>query len=348
MIDFGGWSMPVQYRGIIEEHRAVRSGVGMFDISHMGELFVEGEGAERWLNGLLTNDVARLAVGQCQYTLLLNENGGVIDDLIVYRLAPSRYLLVVNASKIDEDRAWLESHLESGITLRDESDAYAAIAVQGPHATHLFDALFRNGPVCPARNHLLAAEFEGARCLIARTGYTGEDGFEAFCPAAIGAHLWRGFLAAGDPWQLKPCGLGARDTLRMEMCYPLNGVDLSADTTPLEAGLGIFVDLQKPAFIGRSRLVAQKENGVPRRLVPFKMREASPPPRSHYKVLKNGEAVSETTSGSMSPTLNIGIGMTYLPTALARAGEEIDIDIRGRQHPARIEKKPLVRPASAA
>jgi len=348
MIEFGGWLMPVQYSGIMDEHRAVRTSLGVFDISHMGEFFVAGESAERWLNGMLTNNVARLAPGECQYTLLLNETAGTIDDLIVYRLESSRYLLVVNASKIDEDRSWLEQHLDAGVELRDESAEYAALAVQGRNAPQLFAALFGNEPACPARNHVAAVSFDGAQCLVARTGYTGEDGFELFCPSGTGPKLWRAVLETGARWQIKPCGLGARDTLRMEMCYPLNGVDLSAETTPLEAGLAFFVDLQKPAFIGREKLISQKENGVTRKLVPFKMREGSPPPRSHYKVLKNETVVSETTSGSLSPTLNVGIGMTYLPAPIARPGEEIEIDIRGRRYPARIEKKPLVRPANAA
>jgi aminomethyltransferase len=348
MIEFGGWLMPVQYSGIMDEHRAVRSSLGVFDISHMGEFFVTGANGERWLNGLLTNNVARLAPGECQYTLLLNANGGIIDDLLVYRVEPSRYLLVVNASKIDEDRAWLEAHLEAGVEFRDESPAHAALAVQGRHAPELFALLFGKNPPCPPRNHIARVQFAGADCLVARTGYTGEDGFEIFCPATIGAKLWRAILERGAPWQIKPCGLGARDTLRMEMCYPLNGVDLSAETTPLEAGLGFFVDLEKPAFVGREKLVSQKANGLPRKLVPFKMRAPSPPPRSHYKVLKEGTTVSETTSGSLSPTLNIGIGMTYLPPAMARAGEEIAIDIRGTAYPAQVEKKPLVRPGNAS
>jgi aminomethyltransferase len=190
--------------------------------------------------------------------------------------------------------------------------------------------------------------FRDATCIVARTGYTGEDGFEVFCAAALAPQLWRAILDLGAQWNVKPCGLGARDTLRMEMCYPLNGIDLSPETTPLEAGLAMFVDLQKPEFIGREQLLAQKESGVARRLVAFKMLGASPPPRSHYKVLKEGTPVGETTSGSMSPTLRVGIGMTYLPAAVARVGEEIAIDIRGRAHPARLEKKPLVHPGVAA
>jgi len=214
MIEFGGWLMPVQYSGIMDEHRAVRTSLGVFDISHMGEFFVAGESAERWLNGMLTNNVARLAPGECQYTLLLNETGGIIDDLIVYRLESSRYLLVVNASKIDEDRSWLEQHLDAGVGLRDESAEYAALAVQGRNAPQLFAALFGNEPACPARNHVATVSFDGAQCLVARTGYTGEDGFELFCPSGTGPKLWRAVLETGARWQIKPCGLGARDTLR--------------------------------------------------------------------------------------------------------------------------------------
>lgn len=348
MVDFGGWSMPVQYSGILEEHHAVRTGLGLFDISHMGQFFVEGPQAAAWLQHLLTNNLERLAIGECQYTFLLNERGGVIDDLIVYRLAENRYLLVVNAAKIEEDFAWMEGHAREGATLENASDAFAGFAVQGPKSAPLFDAFFGGRYSRPARNEILAIEIDDQPYFIARTGYTGEDGFEVFCPAGRAVKAWNDILERGAQFGIKPCGLGARDTLRLEMCYPLNGSDLSPDTTPLEAGLSIFVDLQKPAFLGRNALLAQKEGGISRRLVPFKMTGQSPPPRSHYPVFKNGEKISETTSGSLSPTLKAGIGMVYLPTALARIGEEIEVEIRGRRFPATIEKKPLHRPGTAA
>jgi aminomethyltransferase len=343
MVDFGGWSMPVQYRGIIEEHHAVRGNLGVFDISHMGQFFAEGAESAAWLNRLLTNNVDRLAVGECQYTLLLNETGGVIDDLIVYRIGDARYLLVVNAGKIDEDFAWMQRHLVPGITFVNRSDDFAGLAVQGPRSAQLFDTFFEGKYSRPARNGILAVEIDGETYYIARTGYTGEDGFEAFCPAALAVKSWGDILRKGAEFGIKPCGLGARDTLRLEMCYPLNGSDLSGDTTPIEAGLSIFVDFKKPDFIGREALTRQKEEGVKRRLVPFKMTGTSPPPRSHYAVFKGEQKIAETTSGSLSPTLKIGIGMAYIPTEFARINEQIDIEIRGKRFPAVIEKKPLHR-----
>jgi aminomethyltransferase len=348
LVDFGGWSMPVQYSSILDEHHAVRTGLGVFDISHMGQFFAEGPGATAWLQRLLANNVERLEVGECQYTFLLTEKGGVIDDLIVYRLAEERYLLVVNAAKIDEDFAWMQAHPGEGVVFENASDSYAGLAVQGPKSVQLFDAFFDGKYSRPARNGILRIEIDGAEYYIARTGYTGEDGFEVFCDADRAVKSWQDILARGEQFGIKPCGLGARDTLRLEMCYPLNGSDLSPDTTPLEAGLAFFVDLLKAEFIGRDALLAQKEAGIARRLVPFKMKGASPPPRAHYGVYKNGEKIGETSSGSLSPTLKIGIGMAYIPTEFARIGEEIEIDIRGKRFPATIEKKPLHRPAHAA
>jgi len=343
MVDFGGWSMPVQYSGIIDEHHAVRGGLGIFDISHMGQFFVTGEAACAWLNRLLTNNVERLGIGECQYTFLLNERGGVIDDLIVYRIAEERWLLVVNAAKIDENFAWMQARLQGGIDFMDASDEHAGFAVQGPRSAQLFDAFFGGQHRQPARNEILRIDIDGEPYFIARTGYTGEDGFEVFCVAGRAVRAWRDILSRGAAFGIKPCGLGARDTLRLEMCYPLNGSDLSPETTPLEAGLSIFVDLNKPDFIGRAALVAQKAEGVKRRLVPFKMAAPSPPPRAHYGVFKDGVQIAETTSGSLSPSLQTGIGLAYVPTALARAQETIEIDIRGRRFPATIEKKPLRR-----
>ena len=343
LVDFGGWSMPVQYSGILDEHHAVRTSLGVFDISHMGQFFAEGSGATAWLQSLLANNVERLGVGECQYTFLLNERGGVIDDLIVYRLGEERYLLVVNAAKIDEDFAWMESHPGEGVAFENASDSYAGLAVQGPKSAQLFDAFFGGKFARPARNEILRIEIDGFEYFIARTGYTGEDGFEVFCAADRAVKSWQDILARGEQFGIKPCGLGARDTLRLEMCYPLNGSDLAHDTTPLEAGLSIFVDLGKPEFIGREKLTEQKQNGVKRRLVPFKMTGPCPPPRSHYAVYKDGQKIAETTSGSLSPTLKAGIGMAYIPTEFARINEQIEIEIRGKRFPAVIEKKPLHR-----
>jgi aminomethyltransferase len=347
MVDFGGWSMPVQYSGIIDEHQAVRRELGAFDISHMGQVFIEGSQAAAWLNELLTNNVDRLSVGECQYTFLLNEKGGVIDDLIVYRIEDQRYLLVVNAAKIEEDFAWLEAHRSPEVKLDNQSAEYAGIAVQGPNSAKLFDAFFGGRHSRPARNEILGIVIDDSPYYIARTGYTGEDGFEVFCRADRAVKSWRDILERGAPFGIKPCGLGARDTLRLEMCYPLNGSDLSPTRTPLEAGLSIFVDLQKTKFVGREALAEQKAKGVTHRLVPFKMTGKTPPPRAHYGVYKDGNQIAETCSGTVSPSLGAGIGMAYVPTQFARINEQLEIDIRGKRFPATIEKKPLYQPDAA-
>ncbi len=333
--------MPVHYTGILDEHQAVRTGLGAFDISHMGQFLVAGENATQWLNGLLTNNVERLEPGLGQYTFLTNENGGVIDDLLIYCLAEKRYLLVVNASKIDEDFAWMSQHLTAGVEFSDDSAAYAGIAVQGPLSPQLFDAFFGGKYSKPSHNEILSIQIDGFNYFIARTGYTGEDGFEVFCPADRAVKSWTDILARGAQFGIKPCGLGSRDTLRLEMCYPLNGSDLCPTRTPLEAGLSIFVDLNKGEFIGRDALLEQKTEGIPTRLVPFKMKEKSPPPRPHYGVWKNGEQLGEISSGTLSPSLGVGIGMAYVPAQFARVGEELEIDIRGRRFAAVIERKPL-------
>ena len=332
--------MPVQFTSIIDEHQAVRNSCGVFDISHMGEVFASGPRAFEWLQQMLANDLAKCPVGGAQYTFLLNERGGVIDDLIVYRLAEDNFLLLVNAAKIDEDVAWLEKHLEEGVTLENRSDTMSALAVQGPQAARVYRELF--GAEMPERNQVTALHRCSALVLAATTGYTGEPGFELFFPNALAADLWQSVLNAGA----KPCGLGARDTLRLEMCYPLNGSDLSPDRTPLEAGLSMFVALEKPNFIGREALLAQKASGLPARLAALRMTEKSPPPRAHYPVLVGGKPVGETTSGALSPSLSEGIAMAYLPPDLAKPGQALEVDIRGRKFAAVVEKKPFYRPSS--
>ena len=347
MIGFGGWDMPVQYSGIMDEHHAVRKALGVFDISHMGQFFVNGAQAAAWLNRMLANNVERLAVGQGQYTFLLNERGGVIDDLIIYHIGDEEWLLVVNAAKIDEDFAWMRAHAAPGAVLENRSADYAGLAVQGPNAAEWFQKFVRGGCIAPQRNGIVRTELGGVPLFIARTGYTGEDGFEIFCPAADAVQLWNDVLATGAAFGIKPCGLGARDTLRMEMCYPLNGNDLSPERTPLEAGLGFFVALDKTDFIGRAILAQQKAAGLKQRLAAFKMTGASPPPRSHYSVWKDGVQIGETCSGGLSPTLGCGIGLAYLPIEIAKPGTDIEIEIRGRRFPALVEKKPLHRGGSA-
>ena len=341
IIPFGGWLMPVQYISILEEHQAVRNNVGIFDISHMGQLIVSNPAAAEWLNTMLTNNIDKLEVGQGQYTFLLNERGGIIDDLIVYRIEEQKFLLVVNAARTDEDFAWLDRHRPKNIDLKNRSADFGGVAVQGPRVAELFHALFGNDVDLPPRNHIVDLGFDGTNVSVARTGYTGEDGVEVFFRGEDAVKFWTAALEKGEPLGIKPCGLGARDTLRLEVCYPLNGSDLSPERNPIEAGLGFFVDLTKPNFIGREALLKAKENGSPEKLVAFRMQAKGPPPRPHYSVFDNIERIGEVTSGTLSPSLNYGIGMAYVSAPHAKIGTRIDIEIRGQKFPAIIEKKPL-------
>jgi len=341
MIPFGDWIMPVQYSSIMDEHQAVRNNIGVFDISHMGQLVATGAAAGGWLNEMLTNNIEKLEVGSGQYTFLLNEHGGIIDDLIVYRTAPEEFLLVVNASGTEGDFAWLKQHIAEGVDLQNRSADYAGLAIQGPRVIELFHSFLGAEVELPARNEIKNFDHAGIKLTIGRTGYTGEDGVEVFFPAKDAPRIWNEVLEKGNALGIRPCGLGARDTLRLEMCYPLNGSDLSPNHNPIEAGLGFFVDLKKPKFIGHEVLVQAKEGGTARRLVAFRMKGKGPPPRPHYPVWIGGERIGEATSGTLSPSLNQGIGMAYLPTPHARAGTEIEIEIRGQKFPAVIEKKPL-------
>ena len=350
MVPFAGWLMPVQYTSIVEEHQAVRNNVGIFDISHMGQLIVDGAGTREWLNTMLTNNVGKLDVGMGQYSFLLNERGGIIDDLIVYRIDDLKFLLVVNAARRDEDFAWLQDHLPAvattgsaanSVQILNRSAEFGGVAIQGPRIAELFHALFGANTDLPSRNSIADFPFEGTTVSVARTGYTGEDGIEVFFCAPDAVKFWNAALEKGKPFGTKPSGLGARDTLRLEMCYPLNGSDLSPERNPIEAGLGFFVDLTKPNFIGRDVLVETKEKGPHKKLVPFRMKEKGPPPRPHYAVFENAERVGEVTSGTLSPSLNWGIGMAYVSTGRAKIGAQIDIEIRGQKFPATIEKKPL-------
>ncbi len=343
MVPFAGWNMPVQYTSILDEHGAVRTAAGIFDISHMGQFIVSGPGALEWLNRMLANNVARLAPGQGQYSFLLNENGGVIDDLIVYRVGENDFFLVVNASMIDEDFAWLARHQPEDAALANESALWAGMAVQGPKSAGVFSQVCP-GRELPPRNGIARFPADGGEAVVCRTGYTGEDGFEFFCPAAEGETWFQAFLEAGA----KPCGLGARDSLRLEMCYPLNGSDLSPQHTPIESGLGFFVDLEKGDFIGREVLARQKAEGPAQRLAALEYTDKGAPPRAHYPVLDaEGNAVSELSSGVLSPSLGKGIGMAYLPAALAKPGTELFVDVRGRRFPAKVVKKPFYKPATA-
>jgi aminomethyltransferase len=341
IVPFAGWLMPVQYTSIAEEHQAVRNNAGVFDISHMGQLIATGSDARAWLNTILTNNVDKLDVAQGQYTFLLHERGGIIDDLIAYRIEEEKFLLVVNASQTEQDLAWLENHRRGSVKIDNRSANYGAVAIQGPRVTDLFVNL-------PARNHIVDTDVGGMPVSIARTGYTGEDGVEVFFAVEDATKFWKMVLEKGKQFGIRPCGLGARDTLRLEMCYPLNGSDLSPERNPIEAGLGFFVDLTKANFIGREALLKTKENGPHEKLIPFRMDERVPPPRPHYLVFDfvKDERIGEVTSGTLSPSLNWGIGMAYVLALHAEIGAKINIEIRGRKFPATIERKPLYRKRS--
>lgn len=345
MVPFAGWDMPVQYTGIVEEHKAVRQNVGVFDISHMGQFIVSGRGAEAFLNRVLTNNITKLVAGQGQYTLLLNSKGGVIDDLIAYRTSEREFFLVVNASRIDADWEHLESQLtkEDEVTMANASDFTAGLAIQGPRAREVAAAIFGNNDSFPEHNAILVTMTDAGPMWLCGTGYTGEEGFEFFMPAEAAEKWFRKIVEAVKSAGGIPCGLGARDTLRLEMGYPLNGNDLSEERTPLQAGLGFFVSLDKGDFIGRDVLVAQKAAGLPDKLAAFRMIGAAPPPRPHYPVAFEGQIVGEVCSGTQSPSLGAGIGMAYLPVSAAALGTKIEIEIRGRRFPAEIVKKPFYR-----
>ena len=337
MTEFSGWNMPVCYSSIVEEHHAVRNRVGIFDISHMGQIEVSGPAAKPWLNRMLSNNVDRLAISQGQYSLLLNKAGGVIDDLLVYRRHDDQFLLVVNAAKIDEDFAWMLESVSGGVAVLNCSSLFGALAVQGPRSPDLM-GIFGE---LPPRNHFCDLKIEGSSTMIARTGYTGEDGFELFFPGGLAPFIWNRLLELGKPLGMVPCGLGSRDTLRLEACFPLNGSDLTPERTPLEAGLGLFVDLTKREFIGREALCAQKESGIKQRLSALKATGKSPPFRSHYPVFAGEGKVGELTSGTQSPTLGVAIGLGYLNVEFAQPRQKVEIEIRGRRYAAGVERKPM-------
>jgi aminomethyltransferase len=356
LIDFGGWDMPVQYTSITDEHLAVRTAAGIFDISHMGEVTVSGAGALEFLNRTLTNDIRKLASGDGQYTLMCNEHGGVIDDLYAYRLSQDVYFLVINASRIEADVAWLQAQAAKftggELRLTDASHHYAAIAVQGPKVRSFIDACIPGAsdavfPVAAVsrlkKNQLAGFEYEKHNVLVACTGYSGEDGFEIIGPDSAIQNLWGKIISVGAPFGIKPCGLGARDTLRTEVCYPLYGHELDETTTPIEAGVGFFVALDKGEFNGRNVLAEQKQSGVKKKLVAFKMTDKSAPPRPHYPIWANGVNVGIVTSGTQSPSLNLGIGLGYVPPELAKPDTKLEIEIRGKRFAALVVAKPIVK-----
>ena len=330
MVPFAGWEMPVQYEGVIAEHRAVRSDAGVFDVSHMGELEVEGPTARDLLQSTLSNDIERVDPGAAQYALITTPSGGIVDDVIVYRLDEHRYLIVVNASNRDTDFAWLKERELRGSDVRDVSDEYALLAVQGPRA------LERLGLEARKPFTFEPAELDGVEVMVNRTGYTGEEGVELACMEEDAVQLWDAILARG----VTPCGLGARDTLRLEVCYPLHGNDIGPQWDAISSGLGWACALDTE-FTGAARLRELKERGPERKLVPFVLREKAIP--------RQGMAIEgggEVTSGTHSPMLDVGIGLGYVPLAQAAVGSELVIDVRGRPRKAEVVKKPIYKKES--
>ena len=340
MVPFGGWEMPVQYAGIVEEHRSVRSAVGLFDVSHMGEFEVEGAGALDVLQSLTTNDVAALDVGQVQYSLLCYPNGTIVDDLTVYRLAGDRFMLTVNASNIDKDYAWVTEHRRKEARWRNVSAETGLIAVQGPKAEPLVGRLADRDVTKVGYYRFARGAVAGVPALMSRTGYTGEDGFELYAAAADAGRLWAALLEAGRADGVAPIGLGARDTLRLEMKYALYGNDIDDTTNALEAGLGWVVKPAKGEFVGRDALEKIRAEGVRRKLVGIEMVDKAVA-RHGYPVLRDGRRVGVVTSGSYGPSVDKYIAMAYVETALAAVGTPLAVEIRGQAKAARVVKTPF-------
>jgi aminomethyltransferase len=342
MVPFGGWEMPVQYTSILEEHRTVRGAVGLFDVSHMGEFEVEGPEAVAVLQRLTTNDAAALAVGQVQYSLLCYPDGGIVDDLTLYRLGPERFMMTVNASNIDKDWAWVtgQSAGGGGARWRNLSKETGLIAVQGPRAEALLGRLSDGDMAALGYYRFVKGTVGGTPALISRTGYTGEDGFELYVTAADTPRLWQTLREAGEADGVRPIGLGARDTLRLEMRYALYGNDIDQTTNPLEAGLGWVVKPAKGEFVGRTAIERVRAEGPKRRLVGLEMADRSIA-RHGYPVVKDGQAVGIVTSGSYGPSVDRSIALVYVPAGLAAVGTELGVEIRGEARPARVVKTPF-------
>jgi aminomethyltransferase len=343
MVEFGGWEMPVQYSGIVDEHRAVRTAAGLFDVSHMGEFAVEGPGALAFLQSLVPNNVAKVAENQALYSQICLETGGTVDDLLIYHLGPERYLVVVNAGTLENDWQWFTQHAQGheGIILENRSSAIALIALQGPRAQEILSQLTTADLANIVYYHCTSGQVAGIDCIISRTGYTGEDGFELYHPAEDAVTLWRALLAAGAPAGIRPAGLGARDTLRLEAGLCLYGHELTEAITPLEADLGWSVKLKKGTdFIGREALAAQKANGVPRVRVGLAIRDRAVA-RADSPIWHDDQQVGTLTSGTMSISLGHPIGMGYVPPALATPGTQLHVEVRGKRIPAEVVPMPF-------
>ena len=338
LIDFGGWELPVQYTGVMDEHLACRSAVGLFDVSHMGEVHVEGTDGEAFLNHLVSNNVSKLNIGQAQYTVMCHESGGIVDDLVIYRRAKDRFLVVVNASNTDKDFAHIQQVRKNfkapnnDLRVTNESAKYTQIAIQGRLAEKILQTLTAT-PLAPIKTYWFAEGIlsGGIPAILARTGYTGEDGFEVYVAWEKGPAVWQALLKAGAPHGIKACGLGARDTLRLEMKYPLYGNELSDETQPLEVGLGWVTKLDKPDFFGKTAIVQAKEQGLKRALVGFRLLERGIPRHGYIVHAANtgAQPIGVVTSGTQSPSLKESIGIAHLEIGHSAIGMKLLVDIRG-------------------
>lgn len=343
LVDFAGWEMPVEYKGLRLEHEAVRAAVGLFDVSHMGEIFVRGPNALKTLEMVTSNQVSRLENGQAQYTLLMNDHGGIVDDLIIYCIEKNEnYLVCANASNVEKDFLWLQKH-NQGADLKNESTEWGQIAIQGPHAIDLVERIFPQVLSQMKPFEIRSVTFLGEACWIASTGYTGEKGCEIFVPAKKTVKLWEELMQKGNHLGVQPIGLGARDTLRTEMKYSLYGHEISDETNPFEAGLGWVVKWKDKEFLGKSHCIAAREKGLKRKLIGFKLLEKGIP-RQGYKLFSfDSKEIGEVTSGTLSPTLNEAIGIGYVSTELSDVGSEFLVEIRSRKVKAIVVQTPFVK-----
>jgi len=339
MVDFAGWELPVQYTGLIAEHEAVRKAAGMFDVSHMGEVEFKGKGALEEANRLITNDLSKATDGQALYSGLLNERGGFVDDIVAYRFSPEHIFICVNGANADKDFEWMHRNAKKVKPVNRSAD-YAQLAVQGPKAFGIVQRLASQKLDGVGTYRFTTGKVAGAECIISRTGYTGEDGFELYVAPAAAERLWFAILEEGKRDGIVPAGLGCRDSLRTEMKYALYGNDIDDDHTPLEANLGWIVKLDKADFIGKAALEKQKAAGIPRKLIGFELTEAGIP-RPHYPNLKDGKKVGEVTSGTMGPSVKKAIGIGYVPPTLAAEGSTFQVEIRGRPVAAKVVKTPF-------
>ena len=347
MTEFHGWDMPLYYTSILDEHKAVRHAVGIFDISHMGQVLVSGAGALDALNALVVSDLEKVGEGRACYTLLTNEHGGIVDDIIIYRVGMDEYLVIINCGNREKDTQWLRAHARGSVSMQSISEGRSIVAIQGPQAASLLDEVLRATVSSLGRFDVQALPKFGPRVWISRTGYTGSDGFEVFAPNDVAVRLWQDLLARGQSRGIKPIGLGARDTLRLEAGLRLYGTDMDDAATPYDAGLGWTVAIHKPSFLGKSALVEQKAKGPARHFIGFTMGEG-PVPRHGCLIMSNGRQVGAVTSGTFSAELKSSIGMGYVEAASAAPGTALSITIRNRAYPAAVVKLPFWKSASAS